>query len=147
MRKTSDKRSGELLARFGSRAVDPVVEWSMYGVLTYGKRSKKYTEPVWVHGLASHLVSAVVGLRSEEREEGVVLPPREGVGVRDGRPLSDLELAEGTELLMPCRIALERQQATLYGVVRSGCFTLGLLPWIQKVKPRPSHHVHYFTSA
>ena len=78
-------------------------------------------------------MSAVVGLRREEREEGVVLPPREGVGVRDGRLPSDRELAEGAELLMPCRIALERLQASLYwthGSTSSGCFTLGLLPWL-----------------
>lgn len=45
-------------------------------------------------------MSAVVGLRREEREEGVVLPPREGVGVRDCLPLSDRELAEGIEALI-----------------------------------------------
>lgn len=45
-------------------------------------------------------MSAVDGLRREEREDGVVLPPREGVGVRDGRPLSDRELAEGVEMLI-----------------------------------------------
>ena len=49
--------------------------------------------------LVSHRVSAVVGLRREDREDGVVIPPREGVGVRDGRPLGGLELAEGTEVL------------------------------------------------
>ena len=48
----------------------------------------------------SHRVSAVDGLRREEREEGVVLPPREGVGVRDCLPLSDRELAEGIEALI-----------------------------------------------
>ena len=45
-------------------------------------------------------MSVVVGLRREERDEGVVLPPRDGVGVRDGRSLSDREQAEVTGVLM-----------------------------------------------
>lgn len=45
-------------------------------------------------------MSAVVGLRRDDREDGVVLPPREGVGVRDCLPLSDRELAEGIEALI-----------------------------------------------
>ena len=76
-------------------------------------------------------MSAVVGLRREEREEGVVLPPREGVGVRDGRLPSDRELAEGAELLMPCPIALERQQAWIQRLFHFGLIamaTTGLAP-------------------
>ena len=45
-------------------------------------------------------MSAVEGLRREEREDGVVRPPSEGVGVQDCRSLGGLELAETTEVLM-----------------------------------------------
>ena len=50
-------------------------------------------------------MSAVDGLRREERDEGVVRPPSEGVGVQDGRSLCGLELAETTEvlILLPAR--------------------------------------------
>ena len=91
-------------------------KWSV----TYSECGRICAETAWVHGLVSHLVSAVVGLRREEREEGVVLPPREGVGVRDGWPLNDLKLAEGRELLMPRHIPLE---AALYELLH-----LDLLP-------------------
>ena len=42
-------------------------------------------------------MSAVEG---EDREEGVFLSARDGVGVRDARPLGDLELAEATEVFI-----------------------------------------------
>ena len=71
---------------------------------------------MWLAGIAAHLVSAVVGRRSEDREEGVVLPPSDGVGVRDSRPLGDLELAEATDVL-------------IFATLPSICILRTLLPW------------------
>ena len=58
-------------------------------------------------------MSAVEGRSREEREEGVVRPPSEGVGVHEGRSLGGLELVETTVLLISLQLLQAMRASTL----------------------------------
>lgn len=83
----------------------------------------------------------MVGLRREDREDGVVRPPREGVGVRDGLPLSDRELTERIEALI---FALSDD--ITYTSAESHCFVHAIVlicisRHVVAIETNPTHHI------